>query len=98
MCILHQARLLLVQCFSISHSRGPYSFRPVLCTSRCTGSALLLSGFGRSTSKVSARRLRVVWSGVARSAKQAGAGPDQAFGLAQSQAEHGLEGQGRRDR
>src|SRR4051794_20736609 len=100
-CSFRQDRRLLVPCFSISHSPGPHSFRPVLSTSRCTGSASL-SDRGRGTSKVSALRLRVVWSGTERARpsrrKQADDGADQAFGLAQSQAEYGLGGQRRRDR
>ncbi len=42
---------------------APQSLRPVLSTSRCTGSALVP---GRGTSSVSARRLGVLWSGTAR--------------------------------
>ena len=64
-CSFRQDRRLLVPCFSISHSPGPHSFRPVLSTSRCTGSASL-SDRGRGTSKVSALRLRVVGSGTER--------------------------------
>ena len=37
-CSFRQDRRVLVPCFSISHSPGPHSFRPVLSTSRCTGS------------------------------------------------------------
>src|SRR3954452_14446115 len=62
-CNLRQDRRVLVPCFSISHSPGPHSFRPVLSTSRCTGS---VPDRGRGTSSVSARRLRVVWSGTER--------------------------------
>src|SRR5215213_3213051 len=43
---------------------GAANFRPVLSTSRCTDSP---PGRGRGTSNVSARRLRVEWSGTARS-------------------------------
>src|SRR3954467_13601276 len=56
------------------------SFRPVLSTSRCKGSAPSSApqaassapapaprGFGRGTSSVSARRHKVEWSGTARS-------------------------------
>src|SRR5215203_5259155 len=61
-----------VPCFSISHSLEPHSVRPVLSTSKCTGAAsrpapALLLDRGRGTSSVNARRLRVVWSGLARS-------------------------------
>ena len=45
---------------------GPHSRRPVLSTSRCTGPEPGLDR-GRGTSRVSARRLRVEWSGTARS-------------------------------
>ena len=65
-----QDRRVLVPCFSISHSPGPHSFRPVLSTNRCKGSASPpASGLGRrgwGTSTVAARRLRVVWSGTRR--------------------------------
>src|SRR4051812_20579576 len=93
-----QDRRLLAPCFSTSHSPGPQSFRPVLSTSRCTGSASL-SDRGRGTSKVSARRAQggMVRHGESET-KQADDGADQAFGLAQGQAEHGLERQRRRDR
>jgi CO/xanthine dehydrogenase Mo-binding subunit len=43
---------------------GVLGISPVLSTSRCTGSAL---DCGRATASVSARRLSVEWSGVARS-------------------------------
>ena len=52
---LRQDRRTLVPCFSISHSPGPQSFRPVVSTSRCIGA---LPAFGRGTPSVSARRLR----------------------------------------
>jgi hypothetical protein len=55
-CSTLQARRRLVPCFSMSHSLAPQSFSPVLSTSRCTGS---LPAFGRGTSSVLARRLRV---------------------------------------
>ena len=64
-CSFLQARRRLVPCFSTSHSPGPHSRRPVLSTSRCTGSRSPRRG--RGTSSVSARRLRVEWSGTARS-------------------------------
>src|SRR5215207_5304842 len=98
---IFQARRRLVPCFSSNHLPGPHSRRPVLSTSRCTGS---LPAFGRGTSSVSARRLRVEGSGTARSrpshCRVWGTAPDadQAFGLAQRQAEHGTERQSRRDR
>src|SRR3954454_14150107 len=41
---LRQDRRTLVPCFSISHSPGPQSFRPVLSTSRCTGLAVATKG------------------------------------------------------
>src|SRR5215216_4794215 len=71
-CNFRQDRRALVPCFSTSHSPGPHSVRPVLSTSRCTGSAqspapALRLDRGRGTSSVTARRLRVVWSGLARS-------------------------------
>ena len=61
---LFHDRRRLVPCFSTNHSPGPQNFSPVLSTSRCTGS---LPAFGRGTSSVSARRLRVLWSGTGRS-------------------------------
>ena len=67
----------------------------MLSTSRCTGS---LPAFGRGTSNVSARRLRVEWSGTASRGRAAEDGADQPLGLAQRQAEHGPQRQGRRDR
>jgi hypothetical protein len=71
-CNFRQDRRVLVLCFSISHSPALRSFGPVLSTSRCTGSAqlsapALLPGRGRGTSRVAARRIRVVWSGMGRS-------------------------------
>jgi len=51
--------VLLVACFSTSHSLGP-----VLSTNRCSGS---LPGRGCETGNVSPRRLIVEWSGAARS-------------------------------
>src|SRR3954465_12927408 len=62
-CSILQARRRLVPCFSMSHSPGPQRRRPVLSTSRCTGA---LPAFGRGTANVSARRLRVEWSGTGR--------------------------------
>ena len=45
----------------------------------------------RGTSSVSARRLRVEWSGTGEiETEQPEDGADQPFGLAQRQAEHGL--------
>ena len=61
-----RTRRVLVPCFSVSHSPGPPSLRPVLSTSRCTGPEPGLDR-GRGTSRVSARRLSVEWSGTARS-------------------------------
>src|SRR3954469_22774389 len=66
MCNFRQDRRALVPCFSTSHSPGPQSLRPVLSTKRCTGSALR-PDCGCGTSRVAARRLRVVWSGTERS-------------------------------
>src|SRR4051794_10745906 len=95
-CNLRQDRRVFVPCFSTSHSPAPHSFRPVLSTSRCTGS---VPDRGRETSNVAARRLRVGWSGNREiKTEQTKDGADQAFGLAQRQAEHGLERQRRRDR
>ncbi len=54
----------LAACFSTSHSPGPQSLRPVLSTSRWTGS---LPDRGCDTGNVSPRRLMVEWSGAARS-------------------------------
>ncbi len=65
MCSFFQARRVFVPCFSISHSPAPHSFRPVLSTSRCTGSRPVLRR-SCATSNVSALRHRVVWSGMAR--------------------------------
>ena len=65
-CSLRQERRIFVPCFSVSHSPGPPSLRPVLSTSRCTGPEPGLDR-GRGTSRVSARRLSVEWSGTARS-------------------------------
>jgi hypothetical protein len=66
-CSLRQDRRVLVPCFSSSHSPAPHRFNPVLSTSRCKGSAPLLVLDRRcGTSSVSARRLRVEWSGTAR--------------------------------
>jgi hypothetical protein len=63
MCILRQARRLLVPCFSISHSPGPQSRRPVLSTSRCTGLGITvrprprhLQGLGSTVSRSVAER------------------------------------------
>src|SRR5438309_1052087 len=64
MCSLRHDRRRLVPCFSTNHSPAPDSFNPVLSTNRCTGSAL---DGGRVTANVSARRLSVEWSGMARS-------------------------------
>ena len=64
MCNLRQDRRVFVPCFSSSHSPEPQSFSPVLSTSRCTGPE---PGRGRTMSSVSALRLKVVWSGPARS-------------------------------
>src|SRR4029077_5740521 len=64
MCSLRHDRRRLVPCFSTNHSPSPDSFNPVLSTNRCTGSAL---DGGRITASVSARRLSVEWSGMARS-------------------------------
>src|SRR4051794_9889468 len=65
-CSTLQARRRLVPCFSISHSPGPQRRRPVLSTSRCTGPQPRPNrGFGSFS--VAARRLRVEWSGTARS-------------------------------
>src|SRR5690349_1550543 len=84
-----QDRRDLLPCFSISHSPGPQSLRPVLPTNRCMGSApvpasVLLLDRGRGASRVAARRLR---GGVVRhegiEAEQAHEGADQALGLAQ---------------
>jgi hypothetical protein len=44
-------------------SPGPHNRRPVLSTSGCTGTLL---DRGRTTCNVSARRLKVEWSGTAR--------------------------------
>jgi hypothetical protein len=63
-CSFLHARHRLVRCFSQSHSPGPHSRKPVLSTSRCTGSR---PPGGRATSSVSALRLIVEWSGTARS-------------------------------
>ena len=90
---------MLVPCFSVSHSPAPHSFSPVLSTSRCKGSRTAVPSAGRGTSSVSARRLRVVWSGTARSSpSRPTTGADQPLGLAQGQAEHGPQGQRRQDR
>jgi hypothetical protein len=62
---LRQDRRLLAPCFSTSHSPAPQSFRPVLSTGRCGGLPSLRTR-GRGTSGVSARRLRIVWSGTER--------------------------------
>ena len=95
-CSTLQARRRLVPCFSISHSPGPQSFSPVLSTSRCTGA---LPAFGRGTSSVSARRLRVrVVRHREIETEQLQDGADQPLGLAQRQAEHGPQRQRRRDR
>ena len=64
-CSLRQDRRVFMPCFSISHSPAPQSLRPVLSTSRWTGSPSR-RGRGRGTSSVLARRHRVVWSGTAR--------------------------------
>ena len=63
---VHQARRVLVPCFSSSHSPAPHSFSPVLSASRCMGLSSQC-GLGRGSCSVSARRLKVVWSGTARS-------------------------------
>src|ERR1700746_1089051 len=64
MCSLRHDRRRLVPCFSTNHSPAPDSFNPVLSTNRCTGSGL---DGGPATTSVSARRLSVEWSGIARS-------------------------------
>src|SRR3954471_10723505 len=64
-CSFRQARRVRVPCFPTSHSPGPPSFSPVLSTSRCSGPPL--PERGRGTSRVAARRDRVVWSGTASS-------------------------------
>ena len=56
-CRFFHDRRRLVPCFSTSHSPGPQNFSPVLSTSRCSGA---LPAFGRGTSSVAARRLRVL--------------------------------------
>ena len=83
-CSTLQARRHLVLCFSLSHSPGSQSFRPVPSTSRCSDA---LPAFGRGSPSVSARRLRVLWSGTgdrgravaggSRSASQSGAAPSE---------------------
>src|SRR3954470_8258187 len=98
-----QDRRLRVPCFSASHSPAPQSFNPVLSTSRWTGSPRGPAA-GRGTASVSARRLRVEWSGTARSRPSKcrvwGTAPDadQPLRLAQGKAEHGPQGQRRLDR
>ena len=82
-CSLRQDRRGLVPCFSTSHSPGPHSFRPVLSTSRCTGSlpergaaAPPTSRPGGSGSSGPARRDRArAGEGWSRSAPRSGAAP-----------------------
>ena len=62
--IAERDRRRLAPCFSTNHSPAPHSFNPVLSTNRCTGSTL---DGGRVMASVSARRLSVEWSGIARS-------------------------------
>ena len=96
-CSLRQDRRVFVPCFSTSHSPGPHSCRPVLSTSRCT--RLRCRSVAAAPPSVSARRLRVVWSGTASSRpSRRRIGADQPLGLAQGQAEHGPQRQRRQDR
>jgi hypothetical protein len=60
---LRHDRRLLPPCFATSHSRGPHRRSPVLSTNRCTGPEPDRGG----SFSVSARRLKVEWSGTARS-------------------------------
>jgi hypothetical protein len=64
-CSLRQERRRDVPCFSAKHSPAPQSFSPVLSTSKCSEPAPALRSCG--TSSVLARRLKVEWSGTARS-------------------------------
>ena len=95
MCSLRHDRRVFVPCFSSSHSPEPQSFSPVLSTSRCTGPE---PGRGRTTSRLSARRLKrcMVRHGEIE-AEQGDDGADQPFGLPQRQAEHRPQRQRRRD-
>src|ERR1700746_4172895 len=64
MCSLRHDRRRLVPCFSTNHSPAADSLHPVLSPIRCPGSAL---DGGGAPASLSARRLRVEWSGTARS-------------------------------
>ena len=64
-CRFRQDRRREAPCFSTSHSPAPPSFTPVLSTSRCSGPVPSLRRSG--TCSVLARRLKVEWSGTARS-------------------------------
>src|SRR5207248_5213247 len=100
MCSLRHDRRRLVPCFSTNHSPAPDSFNPVLSTNRCMGSAL--DGGpdgGPATASVSARRLSVEWSRIARSRpSRRMTEPISPSVCSQSQAEHGAQRQRRRDR
>ena len=63
-CSLRQDRRVRVPCFSSSHSPDPHGVSPVLSTSRCMEPE---PGRGDAAASVSALRLRVEWSGTARS-------------------------------
>ena len=95
-CNFRQDRRVRVPCFSTSHSPGPHSRRPVLSTSKCRGVdsrswSQHLPCFGLPAQR------RMIRQGEIET-EQADDRPDQSFGLAQRQAEHGAQGQCRRDR
>jgi hypothetical protein len=94
-CNFFQDRRFFVPCFSISHSPGPHSFKPVLSTSswiappgaRCRqryryGTPAERGVVGHRQIKMEKLKDRA----------------DQPFGLAQRQAKHRAQRQGRRDR
>ena len=95
-CSTLQARRRLVPCFSTSHSPGPQSFSPVLSTSRCTGAAPRLGS--RHLQRLGPAAQGAVVRHREIEIEQLQDGADQPLGLAQRQAEHGSQGQRRRDR
>ena len=81
--------VLLEQSFA-----GAAEFQPVLSTSRCTGPE---PGRGQTTSKLSARRLKVVCSGTARSMPSMAMMEPISPSVCKGQAEHGSQRQRRRN-
>ena len=92
-----QDRRVLVPCFSISHSPAPAQLQARAVHQQVNGLGyagpwpwdLQRLGPAAQGGMVGNREIET---------EQANDGADQAFGLAQSQTEHGLERQGRRDR